>query len=345
MKRLKVFLVLKLTIILVVIAVIATTTINDYEEHLGIKFKISKPGKEYADISKPGPTRDSVKEIALGSAQFGVDLNLQGMGSDRVLQNFAIDDSNGEIYTVQDESNSNNNLLVNKLTSEGKSLGHITLTNLGHGNGLGFERLPDNSIRLWTDYVPVDSHGYGTQIARFNFDNPSEVSSYDLCPKGYKVPFVTIDNDNRTLLMRAVNKKTKEELIFVFSLDEVLKGGKKPKLSFAIDSAQRIQSFQGLHVKDNVIYILTGDSSIYTPKLLYGYDQSGKVLFRKRVKAGSDFAADNGGYYEPEGLYIYKNPETGEKRVYVGIVTGLPYNAQSNPRGRISQLYFYEDFK
>jgi len=219
------------------------------------------------------------------------------------------------------------------------------LTNFGHGNGLGLERLPDNSIRLWTDYIPVDSKGYGTKIVRFNYDNPSEVTSYDLCPPGYKVPFVAIENESRTLLLRAVEKKTKAEKILIFSLDDVLEGITTAKFSFGVDPVQQAQSFQGLHTKDELVYILTGDSSIYTPKLLYGYDFSGKILFKKKVEAGLIFAADIGEYYEPEGLYVYKDPKTGIKRVYVGIVTGQPSNDKSNPQGRLSRLYYYEELK
>jgi hypothetical protein len=269
------------------------------------------------------------------------ELQMEGYGNKNALQSFTIDELNEVIYSSIHAGN--NDILINKHSFTGESLGNIILPGMGHGSLLALETANDGSVRLWTDCKPSTT-GFGQSICRFSFDKPNEMEYFHLTPKGYKDPAGTIDNENGFLIVRFKEKDSPKVLVNIYELEKIVSRNYKPITSFYLDKVQLGQSFQGMHSRDHTVYILTGDNTVDGEKWLVGYDYSGNVIFKKSVQAGKNTLPKDGSAstYEPEGVFVYKDPETGKKAVYVGIVTGTAFEPKTNPMGKTKRLYRYE---
>ena len=97
----------------------------------------------------------------------------------------------------------------------------------------------------------------------------------------------------------------------------------KPLYSFIIDKTQRQkhQWRQGIAMKSNKIYLLSGDANIEHPKYLVIYDAYGKVLEKKTLKIDKQSAKKEGNKLEVEGLTFKGNA------LYTTIMTG--YNGKN----------------
>jgi hypothetical protein len=143
-----------------------------------------------------------------------------------VLQSFTFDNVNQYIYVVQlmageqqlpGESapvsganrDKNGDLNLTQLDLAGNKLGHMFLKGFGHGVQIGVETVGETSY-LWTetDSVTEGSSGWGTQLARFPFEDgkvltPSslELQKHRLI-EGVDRTTVNIDPANGLLTMR-----------------------------------------------------------------------------------------------------------------------------------------------
>ncbi len=144
-------------------------------------------------------------------------------------------------------------------------------------------------------------------IVRFTLDfsqeNPilREIKEFDLSCKHCTS---TISSDNKYFASKNGKK------INIFSSEDVFEN-KKPKAlsSFKLDKEQTKKgiSFQGIAMKDEIIYTLSGNASFDSDKWLIVYDIKGKVLYKDRVIAGKEEALKEGNRYEPEALEIVGN--------------------------------------
>ncbi len=110
----------------------------------------------------------------------------------------------------------------------------------------------------------------------------------------------------------------------------------KPFYSFIIDKTQRQkhQWRQGISMKNNKIYLLSGDANIEHPKYLVVYDAYGKVLEKRKLKVNKQNAKKEGNKLEVEGLTFKGNT------LYTTIMTG--YNGKN--KKQLLKIY-KEEFK
>jgi len=92
-----------------------------------------------------------------------------------------------------------------------------------------------------------------------------------------------------------------------------------PIFSFVLSKKQREKSqwLQGLAMKENYIYALSGDNTLKGKKYLYIYDSFGKVVKKFEVFIGKQRAKKEGKKWELEGLSFLNN------KLYTTVMTGF----------------------
>ncbi len=110
--------------------------------------------------------------------------------------------------------------------------------------------------------------------------------------------------------------------IYIYRFEDI-KNQKKvsPRalFSFVLAKKQREKSqwLQGLAMKDNYIYALSGDNTLKGKKYLYIYDSFGKVEAHFELFAGKSRAEKDGKKWEMEGLTFLNN------KLYTTVMTGF----------------------
>ncbi|WNQ09030.1 hypothetical protein MJA45_15390 [Paenibacillus aurantius] len=243
-----------------------------------------------------------------------------------VLQSFAFDNANSRIYTVQlmagglqlpgeaapvsgGTRDGNGDMALTELDAEGNETGYMYLKGFGHGVQIGVETVGDTSY-LWTetDSVKEGSSGWGTQLARFKFENGKvltpaspELEKFKLM-EGIDRTTVNIDPTNNLLTMRY--RKDGSFRYGVYDLEAV----KRREFQPIADVAQpTVGTFQGFVSYGGFLYLLEGNSFgsggstapvgntyITTVNL-----QTGEVEDKQLVSAGADVT-----FREPEGMAI-----------------------------------------
>lgn len=255
-----------------------------------------------------------------------------------VLQSFAFDNVNQHIYAVQLMAGGqqlpgepapvsgaaralNGDLALTKLDLSGNELGYMYLKGFGHGVQIGVETAGD-TVYLWTetDSVAEGSNGWGTQIARFKFENqkiltPSspELEKYRLV-EGADRTTVNIDAANGLLTLRY--RKDGAFRFGVYDLEEV----KRHRYTPIADVPQpAMGTFQGFASYGGYLYLLEGDAygsngSVAPTGNTYitAVDlNTGEVVDKQLILAGDTLS-----YREPEGLSIrlpkVNNPHKAE---------------------------------
>lgn len=255
-----------------------------------------------------------------------------------VQQSFAIDDVNQHIYVVQlmaggqqlpDETgpvsgsqrDKNGDLTLTQLDMSGNKLGHMFLKGFGHGVQIGVET-EGKTAYLWTetDSVTEGSSGWGTQLARFPFENgkiltPSspELEKHRMV-EGADRTTVNIDQAHGLLTMRY--RKDGAFRFSVYDLERVKQNEYEPIADVAQPS---VGTFQGFASYGGYLYLLEGNA--------YGSNGSvapegntyitavdlndGEVVDKQLILAGDTLT-----FREPEGMAIRipdpKHPQKAE---------------------------------
>ncbi|MDQ1914834.1 hypothetical protein RAC89_31100 [Paenibacillus sp. GD4] len=243
-----------------------------------------------------------------------------------VLQSFAFDNVNQHIYVVQlmaggqqlpgetapvsgANRDKNGDLTLTQLDMEGNKLGYMFLKGFGHGVQIGVETVGDKAY-LWTetDSVTEGSSGWGTQIARFPFENgkiltPSspELEKHRLV-EGADRTTVNIDAATGQLTMRY--RKDGSFRFGVYPLEEVKKGNYTP---IADVPQPTVGTFQGFASYGGYLYLLEGNaygsSGSVAPEgntYITAVDwKTGEVLDKELMTAGQSLT-----FREPEGMAI-----------------------------------------
>ncbi|WP_248928859.1 hypothetical protein [Paenibacillus hamazuiensis] len=255
-----------------------------------------------------------------------------------VLQSFAFDNVNQRIYVVQlmaggqklpGESGAvsganrdkNGDLALTELDMQGNETGYMFLKGFGHGVQIGVEAIGGTSY-LWTetDAVTEGSSGWGTQIARFAFENGKiltkdspELEKHRLI-EGADRTTVNIDPANDLLTMRY--RKNGAFRFGVYNLEDVKQRNYTP---IADVPQPTVGTFQGFASYGGYLYLLEGNSygsggSVEPVGNTYitAVDlQTGEVLDKQLITAGDTLT-----FREPEGLAIrlpdVKHPQKAE---------------------------------
>lgn len=243
-----------------------------------------------------------------------------------VLQSFAFDNVNQHIYLVQlmaggqqlpgetapvsgSRRDLNGDLALTQLDSSGKELGYMILKGFGHGVQIGVETVGGTAY-LWTetDSVAEGTSGWGTQLARFPFENGKILSSsspeldkYRLV-EGADRTTVSIDAANGLLTMRY--RKDGAFHFGVYDLEEV----KRRKFAPLADVPQpTVGTFQGFASYGGYLYLLEGNSygsagstAPIGNTYINAVDlKTGDVLDKQLITAGDTLT-----FREPEGMAI-----------------------------------------
>lgn len=240
-----------------------------------------------------------------------------------VMQSFAFDDVNQHIYVVQlmaggqqlpgepapvpgAQRDANGDLTLTQLDMAGNQLGHMFLKGFGHGVQIGVETA-DGVAYLWTetDAVTEGSSGWGTQLARFAFedgkiltpDSP-ELEKHRLI-EGADRTTVNIDEAHGLLTMRY-----RKDGAFRFAVFELEKVKQREYTPIADVPQPSLGTFQGFASYGRYLYLLegnaysdsnpTGNTHITAVDLL-----TGEVMDRELITAGEDLP-----FREPEGMAI-----------------------------------------
>ena len=255
-----------------------------------------------------------------------------------VLQSFAVDNVNKHVYVVQlmasgqqlpgesapvsgAQRDRNGDLTLTKLNQNGEIVGHMFLKGFGHGVQIGVEPVGDQAY-LWTeiDSVTEGNSGWGTQLARFLFEDgkivtsaSSDIEKYRLI-EGVDRTTVNIDQAHGLLTMRY--RQDGSFRFGVFDLDQV-KRGNYTRLADVNQPA--VGTFQGFSSYGGYLYLLEGNSygsngsvaPIGNTYITAVDLKTGEVIDKELIQAGSELS-----FREPEGMSIripnMKHPHKAE---------------------------------
>lgn len=255
-----------------------------------------------------------------------------------VMQSFAVDDVNERIYVLQlmaggqqlpgesgpvtgAQRDKNGDMTLTQLDLEGNKLGYMFLKGFGHGVQMGVETDGDTTY-LWTetDSVTEGNSGWGTQLARFPFENgkiltpdAGELEKHQLI-EGADRTTVNIDQANGLLTMRY--RKDGAFRFGVYELEKVKRGQYEPIADVAQPS---MGTFQGFASYGGYLYLLEGNSygsngSVEPTGNTYitAVDlNTGEAVDKQLIDAGDDLT-----FREPEGMAIRipdpKHPQKAE---------------------------------
>jgi hypothetical protein len=253
-----------------------------------------------------------------------------------VMQSFAIDEENHEIYVSQVKSGQPKNVaesyVITRSTMDGQMLDSMTLQYGGHGTNIGVEVYNDE-VYIWSSYERVNRNGAATgrDLVRFKYranvtytpQSPEiENYSYLIDTQSSMQISPAIDNKNRKIAVRQRDGIKKTQWVNVYNLDEVL--SHKNPIANTIIIPEYLLMLQGLSLDGDYLYWRTGDSNERKFKdLVSVFDvNSGDLVAQKQVTSGWNSNSDKRFYREPEGIFLYTHAKTGEKQLYVGVVTG-----------------------
>ena len=206
--------------------------------------------------------------------------------------------------------------LINYLNENGVSLYHKRFSLSSHGQDLSLEQISDNELYLYTTKGIFDGNR-NTGILKLNVLLPelnngerawSETditiaSEYNL---DYNNCTPTLSDDKTQFAIRSA------ESILIHKKQNIENQNYTPTNVFQLHSEQVTDNgnfsmfFQGIVMKDNLIYCLGGNAKLESHKNIYVYNQSGVVL-DKFVFDKNDFPQKFYNKFEPEGLTFKDN--------------------------------------
>ncbi|WP_338079185.1 hypothetical protein [Aquibacillus halophilus] len=257
-----------------------------------------------------------------------------------VMQCFVINELSDELYVSQviPSSDASESYRLSRFTIDGTYLDSMVLRHGGHGTTFGIEN-SESDVYIWSSYDVLDKSANvtGHDLVRFKYEAgltlneaSSALTRYDKFTNEYVNP--TIDQKNNTIVFRVGIGQSKIELR---SLNDVKNGINQLNHSFLIPDD--LEYFQGMSLDGENLYWYTGDvNSVTHDREITLFDFS-KGTIKKRVTV--DFGKDSSGKYEkgfsePEGIYLYTDPNTGAKSLFAGVVTG-------GKGKRINKIYRY----
>ncbi|MDF2651599.1 MAG: hypothetical protein K0Q73_7404 [Paenibacillus sp.] len=276
-----------------------------------------------------------------------------------VLQSFAFDNVNQHIYVVQlmaggqqlpgetsvvsgAKRDANGDLALTQLDMQGNKLGYMYLKGFGHGVQIGVETVGETAY-LWTetDSVKEGSSGWGTQIARFPFENGKILSSESpeivkhRLVEGADRTTVNIDAANGLLTMRY---RIDGSFRFgVYELEDINRNHYKP---LADVPQPVVGTFQGFASYGGYLYLLEGNSygsgGSVAPKgntYITAVDlNTGEVIDKQLITAGDTLS-----FREPEGLGIHLTDRKHPQKAQLSF--GFASNFTPN---RLANIYYVD---
>ena len=207
-------------------------------------------------------------------------------------------------------------LLINYLDENGVSLFHQRLPINSHGQDLSLEQTADNELILYTSKGTF-GETRNTGVYKLSVQLPEKINnerdgsltnisvenSFDL---NYTNATPTLDEAKQNFAIRSNNT------ILIHSKASIETNDYTATEHFELNNGQLLDNldfnmwFQGIAMKDNLVYCLAGNESLLSNKNIYIYNQSG-IALEKYSFDKSNFNQTFYDKFEPEGLTFKEN--------------------------------------
>ena len=202
-------------------------------------------------------------------------------------------------------------LLINFLNNKGESVFHKRLLIDSHGQDLSLEQVAENKLYLYTTEGHYNEDN-ASNLVRIIVEMPSAINGKRDMSK-IEVKLDKTYELNLTNSTPALSEDKKEfairsgNTVVIATKEDVLNGDLSNSSSFNLNPSQLTGKngetlwFQGIAMKDDRIYCMTGNNSIGSVKLLYVYNRQGDVLEKHSIEK-DEFAMQLKHKLEPEGI-------------------------------------------
>jgi hypothetical protein len=229
-------------------------------------------------------------------------------------------------------------LIINYLDADGVSKFNIKLNVNSHAQDLSLEQISDTELYLYTSegHFKDSDVSRGSGMVRLHVTLPTKDASggrdmsvltvvvddtYDL---NYINSTPTISEDTTQFAVRS------NKTIHVHSRSNIMDGNfNDVDYRFELSKEQLVDNlggsmwFQGIALKDNLVYCLTGDNEVKSVKKLFVYDTYG-VVVSKSTFTYDDFGLDAKDKLEPESLTFVGDD------LYMAMMIEKPNGADGN---------------
>ncbi len=207
-------------------------------------------------------------------------------------------------------------LLINYLDENGLSLFHKRFSLNSHGQDLSLEQISDNELYLYTT-MGTFGETRNTGMIKLYVSLPElvnnerdwslmEITSGDGYALNYSNATPTLDESKQKFAIRS------KYTILVHDREHLENLDFTPEYHFELNNSQLTDNynfsmwFQGIAMKDNLVYCLTGNEQLKTEKKIYVYNPNG-IATSKMFFTKNDFNQEFYEKFEPEGLAFKDN--------------------------------------
>lgn len=274
------------------------------------------------------------KDVNLSQASevYLYDLELEAV---TVNQALAIDEVENDIYATQVtkvDGDDVESFTITRSSLGGKKKSSMLIRHGGHGTSIGIER-DGNKIYVWTNMIKVTKDGKkGKQyLCRFPYEADEEIIIDDSRvekilefpdPKRYMTPFSDVKND--LLAIRHTDKTgTPKTRIDVHNMDDLKKGTNKVLYSYDFTDLMNASVLQGLALDKDIFYVTFGQQAEDFHLFKVQMKTSEIEAEIKRPVGHNEEGEYNFGFGEPQGLYLYTDPETNYKTLITVLTMDL----------------------
>lgn len=221
--------------------------------------------------------------------------------------------ANFKDFWITTQTSNNKFLIINFLDEKGNSIFNQRINYPSHGQDLSIEYIKEqNILKLYT--VSTDWKGLVSFDFKIEDEKISYLESFNEINLQCKHCTSTLDTTENFFAVKDVKDIT------IYDKNISLENNKENAIitKFKLNPKQTIkgQHFQGIEMRNNLIYCLTSSEKIDENKYLFVYDMNGKVVYFSELIVGKDFAIEEGDKYELEGLTFKDNA------LYTTVMTG-----------------------
>lgn len=263
-----------------------------------------------------------------------------------VMQSFVINEATNEIYATQvanGNPDATESYILSRLTMRGTLIDSMRLNHGGHGTTIGLETV-GTDVYIWSNYDIADGSGanIGTKLVRYKYvpgaiynENSPELVQYDK----FTTSYVSIFTDQSTGLAAFRINAGSTNVVQLRRLADLKAGINNVLATINIPTNDPALNYvQGACIDGYDLYWYTGDtnSATYPAEITRFSFTTGNIVSRVTVDFGygPDGTTYEDGFREPEGIHVYKDPKTGAKTLFAGVVTGRPGK-------RLAKVYGY----
>lgn len=262
------------------------------------------------------------------------------------LQCFVVTENNIYATQVYEKPGSGvaESFIITRMDRHGNKIDSMIVKYGGHGSSIAVET-ENGQDYIWSAFARTDSGGniLGDTVVRFPYSakqivfNDPSVVVYKETPD-YAVPY--IDFENNKIALRIKYSSTRQE-VELYNFDEFK--NKRALLLKQYLIPQELNFLQGFAIEDYTLYWRTGEPNTTDKLSVIDLKTNTKTEEITLEFGKNEYNEYDGGFREPEGLFLYKNKTNNKRTIFIPITL--------NSAGkRISKSYMlnsensYEEF-